>query len=124
VPLRLFENRNRSGSYLAMLLLAVGPMGAFYLLTLYMQHVLAFSPIRTGLSWLPFGVGIMLGAGIASKAVARVAPRVVAAAGMLLCSVAVLWLSTVGQAPSYMATALGLRRARPSSRWLRSSHSP
>ncbi len=106
VPLALFKDRNRGGSYLAMLLLAVGPMGAFYLLTLYMQHVLVFSPLRTGLSWLPFGVGIMAGAAITTKVVTRVAPRWAAATGMLLCSVALFWLSTVGHAPNYAAHLL------------------
>ncbi|WP_437667092.1 MFS transporter [Sorangium sp. So ce1182] len=106
VPLSLFRDRSRAGSYLAMLLLAFGPMGAFYLLTLYMQHVLAFSPIRTGLSWLPFGFGIMLGAGITTKLVTKVAPRGVAAAGMVLCSAAVFWLSTLGHDPSYAAHIL------------------
>jgi predicted MFS family arabinose efflux permease len=101
VPLALFKNRSRAGSYLAMLLLAFGPMGAFYLLTLYMQHIVAFTPVRTGLSWLPFGLGIVLGAGVTTKIVTRFAPRGVAAAGMLLCSGAIFWLSTVGQEPNY-----------------------
>jgi EmrB/QacA subfamily drug resistance transporter len=106
VPLALFKNRSRAGSYLTMLLLAFGPMGAFYLLTLYMQHILMFSPMRTGLSWLPFGVGIVLGAGVTTKVVARFAPRVVAAAGMLLCSGAIFWLSMVGLEPSYAGHVL------------------
>jgi EmrB/QacA subfamily drug resistance transporter len=80
VPLRLFKDRSRAGSYLAMLLLAFGPMGAFYLLTLYMQHILAYSPFQTGLSWLPFGVGIVIGAGFTTKAVARHSPRALAVA--------------------------------------------
>jgi EmrB/QacA subfamily drug resistance transporter len=101
VPLALFKNRSRAGSYLAMLLLAFGPMGAFYLLTLYMQHIVLFSPVRTGLSWLPFGVGIVLGAGVTTKIVTRFAPRLVAAAGMLICSAALLWLSSVGLEPNY-----------------------
>ena len=46
-------------------------MGAFYLLTLYMQHIERFSPLATGLAWLPFGAGLVLGAGISSKLVLR-----------------------------------------------------
>jgi EmrB/QacA subfamily drug resistance transporter len=115
VPLRLFKDRSRAGSYLAMLLLAFGPMGAFYLLTLYMQHILAYSPLRTGLAWLPFGIGIVIGAGFTTKAVGRHSPRALAVVGMLICSAAVLWLSTVGTAtdyathimPAIFATAFG-----------------
>jgi hypothetical protein len=76
LPLRLFQDRNRPGSYVAMLLVSFGPMGAFYLLTLFMQHILGYNPIQTSLAWLPFGVGIVLGAGVASKLVVRVAPRI------------------------------------------------
>jgi EmrB/QacA subfamily drug resistance transporter len=106
LPLRLFADRNRTGSYLGMLLVALGPMGSFYLLTLYMQHILQYSPIRTGLAWLPFGVGIVIGAGLSSKLVARFAARVVAAAGMLIAAGAVLWLSTVTVDTSYTTHVL------------------
>jgi EmrB/QacA subfamily drug resistance transporter len=102
VPLALFRDRNRAGSYLAMLLLAFGPMGAFYLLTLYMQHIVAFSPVRTGLSWLPFGVGIIVGAGVTTKLVIRLSPRWIAATGMILCSAALFGLSAIGQQPNYL----------------------
>jgi EmrB/QacA subfamily drug resistance transporter len=115
VPLRLFKDRSRAGSYLAMMLLAFGPMGAFYLLTLYMQHILAYSALNTGLAWLPFGVGIVVGAGFTTKAIAHLSPRALAVVGMLVCSAAVLWLSTVGATavyaghimPAIFATAFG-----------------
>lgn len=103
IPLRLFKDRNRTGSYLGMLLLAIGPMGAFYLLTLYMQHIVAYSPLVTGLAWLPFGLGIVLGAGVSSKLVLGLAPRGVAVPGMVLGSLALLWLSAVDAEPNYPA---------------------
>jgi EmrB/QacA subfamily drug resistance transporter len=102
LPLGLFKDRNRAGSYLGMLLLALGPMGAFYLLTLYMQHILAYSPMRTGLAWLPFAIGIVLGAGISAKLVTKLAPRAVAVPGILLSSGALLWLSTIGPTANYV----------------------
>jgi predicted MFS family arabinose efflux permease len=103
VPLGLLEDRNRAGSYLAMLFLAFGPMGAFYLLTLYMQHIVSYSPITAGLAWLPFGAGIILGAGISSKLLTRLAPRRVAVPGMLVGGVALFWLSTIGREPNYVS---------------------
>lgn len=48
LPPRLFKERNRAGSYLAMLLLGFGPMGMIYMLTLYLQHILGYSPIMIG----------------------------------------------------------------------------
>ncbi|WP_457963734.1 MFS transporter [Arthrobacter sp. D1-29] len=108
LPLRLFRDRNRSGSYLAMLLVAFGPMGTFYLLTLYMQHVLGYNPVLTGLAWLPFGVGIVLGAGTASKLVVRFAPRIISTAGILISSAAVLWFSTIQSSTTYAALLPGI----------------
>jgi predicted MFS family arabinose efflux permease len=102
LPLRLLSERNRSGSYLAMLLLAFGPMGTFYLLTLYMQHILGYTPVQTGLAWLPFGLGIVLSAGIATKLVAKLAPRLIAVFGMLMCAAAVAWLSTIAREAEYV----------------------
>lgn len=102
LPLRLFQDRNRAGSYLAMLLLGFGPMGMLYLLTLYLQHILLYSPILTALAFLPFGVGIILGAGISSKLVMRFAPREVAVPGALIGGIALFWLSTIGQELDYI----------------------
>jgi EmrB/QacA subfamily drug resistance transporter len=97
LPLSLFKDRNRVGSYLAMLLLGFGPMGMIYLLTLYLQHILGYSPIRTALAFLPFGAGIILGAGISSKLVMHFAPRAVAVPGALIGGAALFWLSSIGQ---------------------------
>ncbi|MBM1173867.1 DHA2 family efflux MFS transporter permease subunit [Microvirga arabica] len=97
LPLRLFRDRNRAGSYLAMLLLGFGPMGMLYLLTLYMQHILGYSPIWTALAFLPFGAGIILGAVIGSKLLIRVAPREVAVPGALIGGAALFWLSGIGR---------------------------
>lgn len=101
MPLSLFRDRNRAGTYLTMLGLAIGPMGTFYVITLYMQQVAGFSPLRTGLSWLPFAVGIILGAGIAPKLLLKTGPRYVAALGALLGAGGAFWFSTITIEPSY-----------------------
>ena len=101
LPLFLFKDRNRSGSYLAMLLLGFGPMGMIYLLTLYLQHILSYSPTLTAMAFLPFGVGIIIGAVVSSKLVMRFTPREVAAPAALVASAALFWLSTIGQQLDY-----------------------
>lgn len=101
VPLSLFRDRNRAGAYLTMLGLAIGPMGTFYVITLYMQQVAGFSPLRTGLSWLPFALGIILGAGIAPKLLLKTGPRYIAALGALLGAGGAFWFSTITIEPSY-----------------------
>lgn len=101
LPLHIFKNRNRSGAYLGMVLFASGPLGMFYLLNLYMQYVLDYSPMRTGLSWLPFAIGIMAGAILSSKLIATLAPRVIIAIGATVMALGLLALSAVGTDTSY-----------------------
>nr|WP_254220946.1 MFS transporter [Brevibacterium luteolum] len=101
LPLHLFKNRNRSGAYLGMVLFASGPLGMFYLLNLYMQYVLDYSPMRTGLSWLPFAVGILVGAILSSKLIAALAPRVIIGIGATVMALGLLALSMVGTDTSY-----------------------
>lgn len=115
VPLSLFKDRSRTGAYLTMLGLAIGPMGTFYVVTLYLQKVRGFSPLITGLSWLPFAAGIVLGAGIAPKLLLKLAPRWVATLGGLLGAAGALWFSFIGTetgywlhlAPAMLVVALG-----------------
>lgn len=101
VPLSLFRNRRRTGAYASMFFLAVGPMGTFYVITLYLQQVQQYSPLQTGVSWLPFAVGLVLGAGSAPKLLTRVAPRLVAGAGALLSALAAFWFSFIRVDTSY-----------------------
>jgi EmrB/QacA subfamily drug resistance transporter len=103
LPLGLFRDRNRSGSYATVLFIGAGLMGTFYLLTLYLQQVLQFSPLRTGLASLPFSAGIILGAGISSKLVERFAPRAVAGPGLSAAAAGMYWLSTLTVASPYAA---------------------
>ena len=70
-------------------------MATYYLLTLYMQQVLQFSPVMAGLASLPVSVGIILSAGISSKLVERFVPRAVAAPGLLVAAIGMYWLSTL-----------------------------
>ncbi|MEP7178366.1 MAG: MFS transporter [Pseudonocardiales bacterium] len=89
LPLNLLRDRNRTGAYLSMLLLAIGPMGTFYLITLYLQQVQHYSPLRAGVTWLPFAAGIVIGAGTAPRMLQKVAPRYVAGIGAIISAAAV-----------------------------------
>ena len=102
LPLGLFGDRNRSGSYVTVLFIGAGLMGTFYLLTLYLQQVLQFSPLATGLSSLPFSAGIILSAAVSSKLVERLAPRAVSVPGLLFATAGMTWLSTLTMDSSYV----------------------
>ncbi|WP_329530526.1 DHA2 family efflux MFS transporter permease subunit [Streptomyces sp. NBC_01450] len=116
MPLRLFKDRTRSGSYATMLFIGAGMFATFYFLTLYMQLILGYSPVRTGFAYLPFSFGMATAAGISSKLVARLAPRLIAGPGLLVAAVGMFWFATLEPGSSYAAhlmpamfvTALGL----------------
>lgn len=101
LPLSLFHERNRVGAYASMLLLAIGPMGTFYVITLHLQQVQQYSPLQTGAAWLPFAAGIVLGAGAAPKLLLTVAHRFIATAGALLSALAAVWFSALSVDTSY-----------------------
>jgi predicted MFS family arabinose efflux permease len=91
---------------MAMLFTGAGLMGTFYLMSLYLQQVLLFEPLKAGLASLPFSVGIILGAGISSKLVERHAPRTIAGPGLILAALGMLWLSTLSVGAPYAAHIL------------------
>jgi EmrB/QacA subfamily drug resistance transporter len=101
LPPRLLTDPNRTGAYLVVLFIGAGLMGTFYLATLFMQQVLAYGPLRAGVAALPFGVGIILASGLASKLVEKLPPRAIAAPGLLLAASGMFWLSTLEASSGY-----------------------
>ncbi|MBR1176988.1 MFS transporter [Bradyrhizobium sp. KB893862 SZCCT0404] len=106
LPLSLLRDRNRSGSYAAVLFIGGGLLATYYLLTLYMQQVLQFNPVMAGLASLPVSVGIVLSAGISSKLVESFSPRAVTVPGLLIAAMGTYWLSTLTVGSSYAAHVL------------------
>ncbi|MGW3106374.1 MFS transporter [Streptomyces sp. NPDC001100] len=103
MPLRMFKDRNRSGSYSAMLLIGSGMFATFYFLTLYMQLVLGYSAIQTGFAYLPFSIGMSAAAGLSSKLVTHFAPRLIAALGLTVGAAGMFWFATLDTDSSYAA---------------------
>lgn len=67
LPLLVLADRNRGGSYLALLFAAVGMFGVFLFLTYYLQETLGYSPITTGLAFLPMA-GLVVASATTSSA--------------------------------------------------------
>jgi len=107
VPFRIFRLRTLTGANAVGLLVGGSLFSMFFFLTLYMQQVLGYSPIKTGLSYLPLAVMIMVSAGVASQMVTRIGFKPVLAAGLALIAGALLWFSTVPVDGSYVSDLLG-----------------
>ncbi len=81
LPMRIPGDRTRGTSYFVMLIVGAGMFAMFYFLGIYIQSILGYSPLKTGLAFLPFSVGIVVAAQVASFAIAKVDPRWISGAG-------------------------------------------
>ncbi|MFF1459530.1 MFS transporter [Streptomyces sp. NPDC058330] len=106
-PLRMFRDRNRAGAYGMMLSLAAAMFGMFFFLTLFVQNVLDFSPLRAGLAFLPVSVVIAVSAGFASRLLPRWGPKPFMVTGALLVAGGLAWLSRTDVHSSYAGSILG-----------------
>jgi EmrB/QacA subfamily drug resistance transporter/deazaflavin-dependent oxidoreductase (nitroreductase family) len=107
MPLRIFANRNRSGAYGLSLAIGAALSGMLFLLTLFLQNVLGFSPLQAGFAFLPTAAGVVVGAGLTSRLIGRVGPRVPMTAGALLAATGLFWLSAVTVHANYITDVLG-----------------
>ncbi|MFF5724113.1 MFS transporter [[Kitasatospora] papulosa] len=107
VPLGLF--RLRSVSVANMVLFAVGAatFAIWYFLSLYMQNVLHYSPVRTGLCFLPHTVSVIVGSKLAPWLMDRVDGRLIGATGGLLAVGGMLWQSTLTAHGTFVGSILG-----------------
>lgn len=95
VSLRLFRLRSVAVGNLATLVSTAGGFAMWYFLSLYMQNVLHYSAVRTGLSFLPHTIGIILGSKLAPVLMARIDARLLTAFGGLLAAGGFAWQSAV-----------------------------
>ena len=94
LPLHLLGSRRRSGAYLMMLLLYTGVFSVFFFLTIYIQTVYGYSPVRTGLAWVPFPLTIIVVSTLVARVlVGRIGVRPLLMFGPLLAGLGFLWLS-------------------------------
>nr|WP_306323295.1 MULTISPECIES: MFS transporter [unclassified Streptomyces] len=105
-PLKFFADRNRSGSYVIMLGLGAALLGLIFFLVLYVQNVLGYSPIRTGVNFLPVTVAILIAAGVAQPLLPRVGPKPFLVVGTALVTAAMLWFTRISPDSSYVSGVL------------------
>ena len=106
LPLSIFRIKGLAAANATQLIGIAGFLSMFFFLTLYMQSVLGYSPIETGLAYLPVCVGVGVAAGIASKLLARTGTRPLIVAGSLIAAAGVYHLSRITIDGSYLTDLL------------------
>ena len=90
LPLRIITNRTRAVSFFVMLVVGAAIFAMFLFLSLYIQQVMGYSPLKSGFAFLPFTFGIVAAAQVASALIDRIDPRWIAGAGGAMSMVA-MW---------------------------------
>ena len=107
LPLRIVTDRSRGGAYLAMGISAIGIFGVFLFLTFFLQQNLRYSPIKTGLAFLPMNLAIIATATTAqTRIVPRIGPRPLVVTGMLLAATAMFVFARLEVSSTYAADVL------------------
>jgi EmrB/QacA subfamily drug resistance transporter len=106
VRLGIFRTRSLSGANSVMTLVAAGMFSMFFFVTLYVQDVLGYSPLKAGLAFLPVTAGIMVGAGVAQQGIKRVGARVQTVIGIGTATIGMFILTAMPWNGSYAANVL------------------
>jgi EmrB/QacA subfamily drug resistance transporter len=106
LPLSIFRVRGLAVADATQLVAFAGFLSLFFLLTLYMQYVLGYSPIQTGAAYLPLTFGVGISAGISSQLLSRLGTRPVVVGGALIAAGGVYWLSRIPVDGSFLTDLL------------------
>ena len=107
MPFSIFRLRTLRGANIVGLLIGMALFSMFFFISLYLQGVLGYSAIKTGLSYLPLAVGIIVSAGGASVLVTRFGFKNPLIFGLLMISGSLIWFSQVHAGGSYLGDVLG-----------------
>ncbi|TDP42034.1 MFS transporter [Nocardia ignorata] len=107
LPLRIVTDRTRAGSYLTVFIMGIGMFAIFLFLTFYMQLSLQYSPIMTGVAFMPMVFGMVASSTTApSLLLPKVGPKVVISGGFLVAAAGMVWLTFIGLDSSYVTHIL------------------
>ncbi|OAH15759.1 MFS transporter [Streptomyces jeddahensis] len=107
LPPHIVKDRTRAGCFLTMALAVAGLFGIFLFMSYYLQVILGYSPVRTGLAFLPLTAAIITGSTqISARLLRRTAPRALLIPGMLLAASGTLLLTTLTVEAQYATRVL------------------
>lgn len=108
LPPSMVLDRNRGGAYVSMLIAGAGLFGTFFFLTYYLQQTLGFSPLVTGLAFLPISAASVVVSNLSTIVLLpRLGPKPLVACGMLIAAGAMVWLAQLGPRSGYVDGLLG-----------------
>jgi EmrB/QacA subfamily drug resistance transporter len=102
VPPRLFRNRTLVGADVGMLIAGAGIFGVFFFLTLYMQDVLHYSALKTGVAYLPISAALVISSGVGARLLGRVGARPILMTGFTLGGAAMLLFARLSPTTGYL----------------------
>ena len=106
MPLRVITERNRGGSYLGSLIVGAGLFSMFLFLGLYLQVILGYTPLKSGFAFLPFSVGIIIFAGVASQLLPKIGPKPLMVPGLIFAGIGLLMLTRITPETGYVTHVL------------------
>ncbi|RKR87803.1 EmrB/QacA subfamily drug resistance transporter [Micromonospora pisi] len=106
IPLAFFANRTRSVINVVSLFFMAAFISYTFMLTLFEQQVLGYSPLVSGLAWLPLGLAIGVGIGVGTALIPRLGVKAVAAAGFIGAGVGLFLTSTIDVDTRYVSGIL------------------
>ena len=107
LPLHIVKNRARGGAYLSIALAGAGVFAVFLFLTYFMQENLGFSPVKTGLSFLPLTVALVItSTTVQTRVLYRTGVKPLIAVGMALGLIAMLLLTRLSPGAGYASHVL------------------
>jgi EmrB/QacA subfamily drug resistance transporter len=93
LPLRIFKLPTLGAANVVMLLVGAVTFSEFFVLTLYVQDVLHYSPVQSGVAFVAFALAVVVASNLSQFVIGRVGIRAVLTAGLLLSAVSVAWLT-------------------------------
>jgi EmrB/QacA subfamily drug resistance transporter len=106
MPMHIFENRSRAGGYLVMLVVGAAMFGMFLYVSFFIQGVLEYSALKTGLAFLPFPFTVGITSQIAARLLPRLGPKVIITFGTSTLTLGMIWMSRVSANTQYFPDLL------------------
>ncbi|WP_033260437.1 MULTISPECIES: MFS transporter [Kitasatospora] len=108
LPLRVVLDRDRGASFIAMFLSGAGMFGVFLFLTYYLQQILGYTPVTTGVAFMPLVACMVVASVVATNSLLpRFGGKVLVPIGMALACASMLWLTRLDTDSNYAAHVLG-----------------